>query len=186
MIDHLGNIITYSFDEVTVNTEYWEHIAITFDEEAGFAYVFGDNMAAFDDMTGYEDTEALKAVNTLKHSKIISGLSNKIFEPDKAITRAEFVKLLTVIEGCDDELAEAHEFTDVKKDAWYYNYVQVAYAKGWIQGKSETEFAPDEIITEEQMIIMLNRIKENSFEAGKAEPTTRAKAAKLLYAYINK
>jgi hypothetical protein len=28
------------FDEVFVNTEYWEHIAITFDAAAGFAYCY--------------------------------------------------------------------------------------------------------------------------------------------------
>ncbi len=156
-----------------------------YDEEAGFAYIYGDNMAAFDDMTGYEDLEALKAVNTLKHSKIITGLDNKTFAPDKAITRAEFVKLLTVIEGCEDEMADAHEFTDVAKSDWYYNYVQVAYSKGWIQGKSETEFAPNDVITDEQMKLMLNRIREGSFDSGKAESTTRADAAKLLYAYLN-
>ncbi len=157
-----------------------------YDEEAGFAYVFGDNLAAFADMTGYEDAEALKAVNTLKHSKIISGLNNKTFAPEKAITRAEFVKLLTVIEGCDDETAEAHEFSDVARESWYYDYVQVAYSKGWINGKTETEFAPNDIITEEQMILILNRIKPEAFEQGEAKETTRAEAAKLLYAYINK
>lgn len=158
-----------------------------FDEEAGFAYIFGDNMAAFADMTGYSDLEALKAVNTLKHSKIISGIDNKTFAPDNSITRAEFVKLLSVIEGCDDETVETpYEFSDVKKDNWYYNYVNIAYEKGWIKGVSETEFAPEEIITDEQMKLILNRIKENSFESGKNEATTRAEAAKLLYAYINK
>lgn len=155
-----------------------------YDEEAGFAYIFGGNPAAFDDMKGY-DAETLKAVNTLKHSKIISGLSNKLFAPEKAITRAEFVKLLAVIEGCDDEITEAHEFTDVSKDSWYYDYVQVAYKNGWIEGKSSTEFAPEDIITREQMIIILNRIKPDSFAQGEAVETTRAEAAKLLYDYMN-
>ena len=158
-----------------------------YDEDAGFAYVFGDNMAAFADMTGYTDLEALKAVNTLKHSKIISGIDNKTFAPDNPITRAEFVKLLSVIEGCDDEIIDTpHEFSDVTKADWYYSYVQTAYAKGWIEGVSETEFAPNDIITEEQMILILNRIKADTFEAGKPNETTRAQAAKLLYAYINK
>ena len=158
-----------------------------YDEEAGFAYVFGDNMAAFADMTGYADLEALKAVNTLKHSNIISGIDNKTFAPDNPITRAEFVKLLSVIEGCEDELPSVpYEFTDVKKSDWYYNYVNVAYEKGWIKGVSETEFAPNDVITEEQMILILNRIKADTFEAGKPNETTRAQAAKLLYAYINR
>lgn len=158
-----------------------------YDEEAGFAYVFGDNMAAFADMTGYEDTEALHAVNMLKHSKIINGINNKTFAPDKSITRAEFVKILSVIEGCDDEIAsKPYSFTDVTSDKWYYDYVQIAYEKGWINGKTETEFAPDDIITEEQMITILNRIKPDSFDEGEDKKTTRAEAAKILYDYINK
>ena len=39
-IDHLGTVYTFIFDEVTINTEYWEYIAITFDAEAGFAYCY--------------------------------------------------------------------------------------------------------------------------------------------------
>lgn len=39
-IDRLGTVYTFIFDEVTVNTEYWEHIAITFDAAAGFAYCY--------------------------------------------------------------------------------------------------------------------------------------------------
>lgn len=39
-IDHCGNQYTFIFDKVTVNTEYWEHIAITFDAEAGYAYCY--------------------------------------------------------------------------------------------------------------------------------------------------
>ena len=35
--DHLGNSYTFLFDEVEVNTEHWEHVAITFDAEAGVA-----------------------------------------------------------------------------------------------------------------------------------------------------
>lgn len=38
--DYLGNSYTFLFDEVEVNTEYWEHIAITFDAEAGYAYCY--------------------------------------------------------------------------------------------------------------------------------------------------
>ena len=39
-IDSLGNSYMFIFDEVAINTEYWEHIAITFDAEAGYAYCY--------------------------------------------------------------------------------------------------------------------------------------------------
>ena len=40
VIDRLGNAYTFVFDEVSVSTEYWEHIAITFDAAAGYAYCY--------------------------------------------------------------------------------------------------------------------------------------------------
>ena len=40
IIDKNGNQTTYLFDEVNVNTEYWEHVVITFDKEAGYAYCY--------------------------------------------------------------------------------------------------------------------------------------------------
>lgn len=40
VIDHLANQYTFTFDEVKINTEYWEHIAITFDAAAGYAYCY--------------------------------------------------------------------------------------------------------------------------------------------------
>lgn len=39
-IDRLGNDHTFTFDKVKINTEYWEHVAITFDAEAGYAYCY--------------------------------------------------------------------------------------------------------------------------------------------------
>ena len=46
VIDHLGNAYKFVFDEVFVNTEYWEHIAITFDAAAGFAYCYQNGVLA--------------------------------------------------------------------------------------------------------------------------------------------
>jgi len=156
-----------------------------YDEEAGFAFAFGENLSAFDDMVGYAP-EVLKAVNSLKHYRIINGVDGKNFCPEKSITRAEFVKILSVIEGYNGEEVEgAHEFSDVSKDSWYYSYVQNAFKNGWVLGASDTEFKPNDIITEEEMILVLNRLKENAFEGGKAKEATRKDAAMLLYKYIN-
>ena len=45
-IDSLGTVHTFIFDEVKINTEYWEHIAITFDKDAGFAYCYLNGVLA--------------------------------------------------------------------------------------------------------------------------------------------
>ena len=39
-IDSLGNDFTYTFDKVTVNNDRWDHVAITFDKTAGYAYCY--------------------------------------------------------------------------------------------------------------------------------------------------
>ncbi len=43
--------------------------------------------------------------------------------------------------------SEGLSFTDVAESAWYYNDVKNAVAMGLINGKSETEFKPDDFLT---------------------------------------
>ncbi len=48
-------------------------------------------------------------------------------------------------------------FTDVAEDAPYYDAVYWAYANGLVGGTSETTFSPDDILTREQVCIVLAR-----------------------------
>lgn len=162
-----------------------EDLQTKYDEEAGWAYMFG-RVSAFNDMANADD-KTNHAVNMLKQYGIISGTDDESFSPERAITRAEFVKMLSNAELFDGIAPEAaHEFTDVSKTDWSYPYIQNAYEKGWIKGASDTEFKPSDVITEEEIILILNRIKENAFEAGEAKPCNRADAAVLIYEFINK
>ena len=157
-----------------------------YDYEHGFAYMLGDNLSMFNDMQGYSE-EQINAVNILKQYGIVDGVGEYRFAPEKPVTRAEFVKMLSNAELFDGkEVASAHEFSDVSKTDWSYPYIQNAYEKGWIKGASETEFKPSDIITEEEIILILNRIKENAFPDGEAKPCNRADAAVLIYEFINR
>ncbi len=49
-----------------------------------------------------------------------------------------------------DDITEI--FTDVDKDAWYYNYVSYAYTHELMKGTSETTFEPAMIITRAQFV----------------------------------
>ncbi|MCD8237718.1 MAG: S-layer homology domain-containing protein [Clostridiales bacterium] len=46
-------------------------------------------------------------------------------------------------------------FSDILSSSWYYSYVLEAYNAGYISGKTETSFAPNETITGAQLIVML-------------------------------
>lgn len=69
--------------------------------------------------------------------------------------------------GTDDpaDPAPDHSFTDVPSDAWYTEYVSALAAAGIVNGKTETEFAPDDAITRAEFVKIIAGI------AG-AEPTS--------------
>jgi hypothetical protein len=52
----------------------------------------------------------------------------------------------------------ARPFTDVAEDAWYYDAVQYAVARGLFAGTSETTFAPNAPMTREMLWTVLGRL----------------------------
>ncbi len=56
-------------------------------------------------------------------------------------------------------------FSDVRKDAWYYDYVAQAVYEGLFGGVSETQFAPENTMTRAMLVTVLHRL------AGKPEVT---------------
>lgn len=109
----------------------------------------------FQDMDGYD--WAKDAVNALYSAGIIQGIDAEHFEPGRAVTRAEFVKLLTV--GCKVTAeAEAYlSFSDCSQEDWFYPYVQNATAAGIIEGNGSS-FEPFNEITREDVAVMLTRL----------------------------
>ncbi|MCD7856140.1 MAG: S-layer homology domain-containing protein [Clostridiales bacterium] len=62
----------------------------------------------------------------------------------------------------DDFDEDAPPFEDVEREAWYYKYVKKAYKKGYISGKNEKSFAPNETVTGAELIVMLFRAEGNT------------------------
>ena len=52
----------------------------------------------------------------------------------------------------------AAAFDDVTPDSWYYDSVRWAAARGLLRGVSETQFAPEQIVTREMLITVLYRM----------------------------
>ena len=86
---------------------------------------------------------------------LMNGVSDNEFAPNAALTRAMFVTVLYRMEN-EPETANA-SFTDVVSGSWYEKAVAWAYAGGLVTGVSETEFAPEDTITREQMAAILYR-----------------------------
>lgn len=117
-----------------------------------------DNIAGFTDIGSVK--WAQKAIATLRDVKIINGKEETKFCPNDSITRAEFVQILigmlNYAERIDVSGAECN-FNDVASDAWYYTAVAAAVKYNIVSGISDTEFAPDVLISRQDMCVMINR-----------------------------
>lgn len=86
---------------------------------------------------------------------ILSGYGDGSFRPNRAITRAEFVKMAV---GCDTLLQVGLPFSDVPADSWAFPYVATACFKGWIGGYGDGTFKPDAPITRAEAVTVLNKM----------------------------
>ena len=94
-------------------------------------------------------------VKSAFENEFMLGTSDTRFEPETTLTRAMFVTILHRIDGKKQE--GENKFDDVAKGAYYENAVAWAVKNGIVMGVSDTEFAPDENITREQMAAILFR-----------------------------
>jgi hypothetical protein len=95
-------------------------------------------------------------VDYVTYGKMMNGMGEGKFVPERNTTRAEFVTVLYRLEGQPDA-GSSTPFTDVKSGSWYEKAVAWAYKNDVVKGMSATTFAPNENITREQMVTMLQR-----------------------------
>lgn len=114
---------------------------------------------------------ANKYVSPLAKKGIIKGVGNGMFEPERNITRAEFVKLLIESIGKKNNQAVS-SYSDVPQNQWYYSYIASAQQLNIIP--SSENFKPDTAITREEMALYtynamrvagMNLNNENEFTA---------------------
>lgn len=106
----------------------------------------------FEDLQGHW---AAEAVNALYQRNIVTGVSETQYEPDRAMSRAEFCTILVKAFGLTN--TETMPFTDVPEEAWYYGAVAAANGAGLVNGTDETTFAPDASITREAAAVIMSR-----------------------------
>ena len=87
---------------------------------------------------------------------LFSGMTDTEFSPDGIITRAMMVTVLYRAEG-EPEVTGAATFADVSDNAYYTKAVVWGQQNGIIKGYSNTEFAPDQNITREQIAAIMHR-----------------------------
>lgn len=102
-------------------------------------------------------------VSHLANMHITQGIAYDEFLPNQAINRWEFLTMLMRILGYEADPAGL-PFTDVDTSRWYAKYIASAYENGIVNGKSAVSFAPNDLITREEMSkIMANVLAEKDY-----------------------
>lgn|GEM_PF-1466535 len=97
---------------------------------------------------------AFAQATALLNKGIITGYPDKTFRPNVDVTRAEFAAMLVKAIGLTASGKDS-QFTDVDADAWYSSAVNTAVAHWLLSGIGNGQFAPNDLITREQMAVMI-------------------------------
>lgn len=108
---------------------------------------------SFSDVQGHW---AKPDIERLASKLIVDGKSDKTFDPEGLVTRAEFAALVTRSLGIADTSGSTG-FADVSPDVWYAGAAGAALDAGLVTGYEDGTFRPNEAITREQMAVMIDR-----------------------------
>jgi hypothetical protein len=106
-----------------------------------------------------QNTKYLSAVKALMDAKAITGDTDGLFHPDKAITRAEFASIVVRAAAEQNLDGGATYFTDMSGYGWAKEYINRAYEKNWIKGVGDGKFAPGKNVTYAEVITVLIRVQ---------------------------
>ena len=97
---------------------------------------------------------AYSAISNLYTKKIINGVSENKFMPDKNVKREEFVKML--ISATELPVSDVgNEFSDVEKGSWYEAYIKTAHTNKLVSGMPDNTFGVGANISRQDMAVMV-------------------------------
>lgn len=103
---------------------------------------------------------AKEAINYSLESRLFDDIvKGNRFEPNKAMTRAEFIAILGRFEKVNEFTANI-SFQDIDMNAYYGKYVNWAKNAGLVYGMDAANFAPNKTISREEMATILYRYKQ--------------------------
>ena len=121
------------------------------------SFLFSADVSAEDISTHWSYENFMYA----KDKGFIQGDQHGHLNPDKSITRAEFAT--TIVKAMKLQLPETVEkatiksFNDVHSNDWFFNEVSVATYYGLIEGDELGNFNPTDLVTREEMAVILRR-----------------------------
>lgn len=100
------------------------------------------------------------AIQYLSEKNIIKGYPDGTFQPQRTISRAEFLKIALESSKIALDVEESSSFSDVDENAWYGKYVKKAKKEGWIQGYLDGTFKPSQQVNKVEGLKMIAAIQK--------------------------
>lgn len=166
-------------------------------------YIKQETPAKDDNITDNKDTEKLvnpfddienidwakDHILSLYEKGIIKGNGDGSFEPERFVTREEYLKMLVEALEINVVSTTVETFDDCNMDAWYYPYIQIAVSNKITKGVDRNNFGIGQIIKRQDMAVLTEKalsIKNISAQEAKTEFTDADEIAKYAKSSVNK
>lgn len=165
-LEKINNAYILGYEDKTINPEG----KITREEVATIFYRLLDENEKklklkeennFKDVS--KDRWSNNEISTLVNMGIINGYSEEVFAPDRDISRAEVMAMVSRFKKIEEE-GILDRFNDVKSH-WAEKYINKIISKGWINGYPDGEFKPDQEMTRAEFITLVNKMLERNIDS---------------------
>ncbi len=154
-------------------------------EEKGRSEAEEDTAETGSGFSDIDDEDVEKAVAALKELGIIEGYEDSLFRPERKITRAEAVAMLTRVVklGENSDLFDrewSQSFTDVNPESWEFSYVEIGNRLGIVPIHFGLAFQPRKAATKAEIASMLkNTLDLRVLEGSLAETDSESRSLSL-------
>lgn len=111
---------------------------------------------------------------------LVSGVGGSLFEPNRAMSRAEFVRLIMNAVSPEPYQGKGGTYSDVKQSDWFYGAVEKAAELQLLPVITDGHFRPNDAITREEMASILAVVLKSE---ASALPTVNADLQELFADY---
>ena len=158
----------YQVGTVSVTDRFGQAVAVDQQADGTYTFVMPDGQVTVEvtflqgeapDLPFSDVTESdwfYDAVTYAYENGLMDGVGAGLFAPNSETTRAQLVTILHRLAGQPVPSGDSG-FSDVETGTWYTDAVAWAAQNGIVNGVSDTQFAPGDDITREQLAVILYR-----------------------------
>ena len=107
--------------------------------------------SSFSDLAGHWAEPFIRALVSMN---LTGGFADGSYKPDKPMTRAQYAALVVDAFNPTPKL-RTPDFVDIPKDYWAQNAIQIAARSGFVGGKSDRTFCPEQSVLRLQVLVSL-------------------------------